>query len=92
MGKNGNRYTDVPVVYRGQLHALAKQLGGKYKNTMAELVKSNTNIRRVSEKSDPKSWIHPGFAGVRLMQKLVKQIRERTFEFIADQLKKEGLK
>lgn len=90
-GKNGP-YVDVPLKPKAsEVQQLAKEVGGKRKNAVAELIASNTKIRRISANSPPKSWIHPGFKGIHALVKLADQIRDGVLAIVKDHLKKEGV-
>lgn len=71
--KNPNSgYTRKTSVYSG----MVKTKGGDYKT-----------IRRISGKSDPSSWIHPGFKALNLFPTIAKEIEKIGGKVVADYLK-----
>lgn len=47
-------------------------------------------IRRISEKSDPSSWIHPGFKPVKLFDNVIDEVKKLAPKIVSDVLKGAG--
>lgn len=90
--KTGGKYIDVPLKpKKSELQKLAQDIGAKGKTALAMLTKSNTAIRRVSDRSKPSSWMHPGFKGIHAIEALGDWIRKTTMEIVSRHLKNGGL-
>ena len=48
-------------------------------------------IRRISEKSDPKAWWHPGFVGVHLFDKVTPKVRREAIKILVSAFSAAGL-
>lgn len=48
-------------------------------------------IRRISGKSSPSSWLHPGFKGLRLLDKVLPMVRPDIVRVLRDSLRAAGL-
>lgn len=86
IGKNGSMYVDVPLHVRSQLRSVGRMT---LKGTPR---KSAVTIRRISDKSDPESWIHPGFKGLQLFKKLESKIKKVAVEEVVKELTSSGMK
>lgn len=92
---------DVPQGIRNQLRSVSRvnitgaarrsskmrNLSGVFKDG-----RSYKTIRRISNRSDPKSWIHPGFKGLKLFEKLAPRIKAEAVDALVAELKAAGVK
>lgn len=53
---------------------------------------SYITIRRISTRSPPSSWIHPGFKGIKLFDKLASKIKAEAINGVTAELNASGLK
>ena len=85
--KGGTR--EVTVQHQTSIHSdmikTSRAIGGGRTSS------TYNTIRRISEKSKPQAWWHPGFAGIRALKQVEVELRRKMAQLLKRELGSRGL-
>lgn len=83
---------DMPADNRRHTTSIYSNMIRTAKPKQQKAAAAYQTIRRVSSKSDPKSWRHPGFEGVRALRRVKAQILTALRALFVEEARRRGLK
>lgn len=83
------RATQINVKHKTSIYSDMFRMAKKVGSTVSG---SYQTIRRISANSDPQSWFHPGFQGIRALKQVEKELRQALQTMFKAELLRSGLK